>query len=70
MGARMDNSNDQLSEAVPNAATSGPAVNRNLMNAETRIKLTIGDLTIALHAAHARIEELEAKLASNLEPSK
>jgi hypothetical protein len=33
------------------------------MDAQTRIKLTIGDLLIQLAATQAKIEELEAELA-------
>jgi hypothetical protein len=32
-------------------------------DAQTRIKLTLGDMIIQLSAAHARIEELEEELA-------
>jgi hypothetical protein len=33
-----------------------------MMDAQTRIKMTLGDLLIQLSAAHARIEELEDEL--------
>lgn len=32
------------------------------MDAEKRIKLVIGDIIVSLHAAYAKIEELEAKI--------
>jgi len=35
----------------------------NIMDAATRIRITIGDLIMQIAAAHAKIEELEAELA-------
>ena len=39
------------------------------MNLEQRIKNLIGDLVMQLHAALAKVEELEAKIKTMVEPA-
>jgi hypothetical protein len=40
------------------------------MDAQTRIKLTLGDLMLQLSIAHARIEELEEQIKQQDTPNK